>query len=293
MLGEIASTSAAPAGEGWAEPLLLRAPARLFTGVIGPASPGIPPPGFLALLTAAGYWRGAWLRRAVRGAAGGHAEAALPIEPKVPTSADFDEAHARATDALDDAAAEDDTALASAEAELHDLAERFGEELGELLEVVELPPEGAADREDFATERGPLDVALATPKLAVQSDLARWIDDLASPPDDRWQAVAEVVAERQDEGLARGRQVFDLGISLQGLPEEAYALLLDLWVLGVEVLQVAACAAAAAAAAGDADAARRSALARAGLVPWLAGQEIGLRDPSLDGAGADAWPSLG
>lgn len=262
-------------------------PTRLFDTVLGSDSPGVPPPGYLYALYASGVIGGWWLRRELRAAQPEGMLASVAVEP---TRETYDAHVAKAREALDSAAGSDDEAIAHAEAALPAHVDAFGYNLGYLLEIVELPPADAPTRDGFVRAGSLLWAEYDEPRLAALPPLRVVADHLETPPDARWEETAEGLLERQGEEEARGRQVWSSGLSAEGLSDEAYTQLLDVSGSFLEVIQATALTAAQAVAARDAQAARRAAVAAAGLSPWLGGYGLGLLDPAHDDATRAPWP---
>ena len=274
-------------GPSWEDFLLAWSPAGVFESVLERDALAIPPPGFLHLLFESGYWGGAWLRRALIAADPDGMLAKVAVRPD---AAALEAAGAKARAALGAAAAEDSEVIAHAEAHLAEHVAGFGYNLGYLLEIVDYPPAGVDGRDDFVREEGALwadfdgDVLLCLPPLRAVAD------QLDTPTLEVWEDLAEQVHSVRDEELARGRQVWSTGLSVEGLDAETYERLLSLSAGFLQVIQATALTTCEAIANSDPEAARRAALATAGLAPWTAAYAAGLVDPVRDGDGQAEWP---
>ena len=275
---------------GWKQFLFGWAPVQVFDAVLEPHSLAIPPPGFLHLLFESGYWGGAWLRSVLRAA---QPDGMLSKVGIAPDAASLEAAGAKARTALDAAAGDDAAALAHAEAHLGEHVAGFGYNLGYLLEIVELPPSSAPDREGYVREAGLLAAEYETEHLKSTAALRRVAERLDEPNLEAWSTLADELAPARDAEVARGRQIWSTGLSAQGLSHEDYDQLLDVSASFLEVMQATALTTAHAVVERDAEAARRAALATAGIAPWLAAYGAGLMDPVRDDAPEPDWPGFG
>ena len=274
----------------WEHFLLGWAPARVFDGVLDRDSLAIPPPGFLHLLFESGYWGGAWLRRVLRAAQPDGMLANVAVKPDV---AALEAAGAKARAALDAAAADDETVLEHAEGHLAEHVAGFGYNLGYLLEIVDFPPDGAPERATFVSEVSLLWADCEGDVLLSLAALRPVADQLEAPAIDVWEELADQVRPVRDEELARGREVWSTGLSAEGLGAEDYDRLLELSGGFLQVMQATALTTCDAIANRDAEAARRAALASAGIAPWTAAYAAGLVDPVRDGDATAEWPHFG
>ncbi len=274
----------------WKGFLLGWAPIQIFDAVLAPESLSVPPPGFLHLLFESGYWGGAWLRAVLRAAQPDGMLSKIGVRPDAVA---LESAGAKARAALDAAAGTDEKALAHAEAHLAEHVAGFGYNLGYLLEIVEFPPDGAPDREGYVSEVGLLRAAYETERLTSTSALERVAEQLDEPALENWSRLAGEISAARDAEFARGRQVWSTGLSAQGLSEQDYDQLLELSSSFLEVMQVTVLTTCQALVESDAEAARRAALATAGIAPWLAAYRAGLMDPVRDEAPDDGgWPAF-
>ncbi len=276
--------------DDWKRFLFGWVPVQVFDGILTPGSIAIPPPGFLHLLFESGYWGGAWLRSVLRAA---QPDGMLSKVGFPPDRAALEAAGAKARAALEVAAGDDETVLAHALAHLAEHVAGFGYNLGYLLEIVEFPPEGAPDRGGFVREAGLLQADYATPRLNTTAALRPVAEHLDAANLEAWSALADEIGPARDAEFARGRQVWSTGLSAQGLDAEDYDQLLDVSASFLEVMQATAVTTCQAVVEGDAEAARRAAVATAGIAPWLAAYGAGLMDAARDADTASAWPGFG
>ena len=271
----------------WKQFLFGWAPVQVFDAVLEPSSMVIPPPGFLHLLFEGGYWGGAWLRSVLRAA---QPDGMLSKVGIAPDAAGLEAAGAKARAALDAAAGDAAAALAHSEAHLAEHVAGFGYNLGYLLEIVEFPPDGAPDRQGYVREAGLLRAEYETDHLTSTAALRQIAEQLDDPSLDAWSSLADDLAASRDGELLRGRQVWSTGLSAQGLEDDDYDQLLDVSASFLEVMQATALTTCQAVVERDAEAARRAALATAGIAPWLAAYGAGLMDPVRDEDAGAEWP---
>lgn len=283
LLDELAETYA---GEDVARFLFGFVPIEAFDRILGEADGAIPAESFVWLMHLSGYFGGVWLRAEIRRA---QPESPLAGAGQAPTRAGFDAIALRAQAALDAARG---APLDAVEKSLPELFSSFGYNQGYLLEIVESPPEGLAPPTGFVVPRAPLWCDYATPRLRSLPRLREVARRLADPPDPRWRALASELGERVAPEVERGRAVWSSGLSVQGFSAEAYAQLLDVSGSFLEVLQAVTLTAVRAVAERDATLARRAALARACLAPWLGSYLLGLMDPRNDDARRPPLPSF-
>ncbi|MDH3706335.1 MAG: hypothetical protein OES57_09725 [Acidimicrobiia bacterium] len=273
-------------------------PVRVFDGMLRAGDDYSDPSSDLWLLHLSGYFGGRWLR--------GEIEAAQPDAPLVgfsdpPTAEAFAATQARAEEALavwegtDDAAA-----VAYAYDSLFDTppenpdddpirghADNFGYNQGYLLQILEKPPEGieASPEYQIACTAGLFDCTYVTERLAALAALAAVQTDINADLDP---ALRDELLPVQEAAIPRGRSVWDGGLSVQGFSQASYDQLLDVSSSYLETVQATALTAVDAHANADAQAARRSALASAGMTVWLAGYFGGL----TNGEGTIEIPSF-
>ena len=151
------------------------------------------------------------------------------------------------------------------------LVENFGYNQGYLLQILEHPPEGftTLNTSSITCERT-LSCTYPSPKLAALPDL--------SARASKGPAAARIVtfAATEDAAVARGREVWSGGLSVQGFPRESYDQLLDVSSSYLETVHATALACVLAFEEHDAELAERAALANACMNIWLAGYQTGL-----------------
>lgn len=264
------------------------APVRAFDAALSAGSDAPPGGALVGLTHASGWFGGVWLRAEI-----------LRAQPASFLAAGGRRVETEAVEAIA-ARARDDLALAGGDPEasrtalaarLPELTSTYAYNQGYLQQILEAPPAGCSPGDEWIRPGGPLDCRYGRPRLGALSRLARVAERLAAPPDAAWRAVAEAVREPLETEVARGRQVWSSGLSVEGFDAAAYARLVDVSASFLEVVQATALTACAAVADRDAPAARRAARACAGLGPWLGSYALALLDPSADATGP-ALPTL-
>ncbi|MGI9603794.1 MAG: hypothetical protein ACR2QE_18060, partial [Acidimicrobiales bacterium] len=246
----------------------------------------------LWLLHLSGYFGGRWLR--------GEIEAAQPNAPLVgfsdpPTAEAFEATEQRAQEFLDVWAGPDDAAAVDAaytslfdtpaedpeDDPIRGHADNFGYNQGYLLQILEKPPEGieASPEYEIACTDGLFDCEYVTPRLAALQALA---DVQIAINADLDPELRDELLPVQEAAIPRGRSVWDGGLSVQGFSQASYDQLLDVSSSYLETVQATALTAVEAHANDDGDAARRSALASAGMTVWLAAYFGGLTNGEGD-----------
>lgn len=248
--------------------------------------------GLLWVLHLSGYFGGRWLR--------GEIATAQPDAPLVgfsnpPTEESFLATMERAQTALDAAVAEDDEAVAYADASLWDetdevtgepirgLADNFGYNQGYMLEILETPPAGlAASPEYQITCAGPLACDYASPRLPALAGVADVQAALVAGTEPAYVDLGARILPVQDAAVPRGRAVWSSGLSVQGFPQQEYDQLLDVSSTYLETVQATALTMVRAIVDGDAGSARLGAAANAGMIVWLGGYYAGLTNGEDD-----------
>ncbi len=256
-------------------------PIRLFDNLLDPGAPEARPgDGSPWLMFLSGYFGGVWLRaELVRAQPDGlFASHKAPPNPEA-----LEPIAARVSEGIDAARGEGAEALVYTERCFPDLVKNFGYNLGYMLEILERPPQGLSASKDMVRAGGLLWAEYENPRLSALEGLRDSAKRLSSASDAGWRELAEPLPASQEAELARGRQVWSSGISVQGFGPEAYAQLLDVSASFLEVVQAVALTAATALAENDIPAARRTAQANALLAPWLGTYSLGLMDGSREG----------
>ncbi|MDH4168292.1 MAG: hypothetical protein OEW42_01755 [Acidimicrobiia bacterium] len=244
------------------------------------------PSTYLWLLHLSGYFGGRWLRGEIAEA---QPDALVVGFSDPPTAEAFAPVQARAEAALDVwTGTDDEAAVAYAYDSLFDTpaedpeadpirghADNFGYNQGYLLQILEKPPEGveASPEYEITCTDGLFDCAYITERLTALRDLA---DVQAAINAELDPDLRDELLPVQQAAIPRGRSVWDGGLSVQGFSQASYDQLLDVSSSYLETVQATALTAVDAHANGDADAARRSALASAGMTVWLAAYFGGL-----------------
>lgn len=273
-------------------------PVEVFDRLLSAGATESDPTTDLWLLHLSGYFGGRWLRGEIAEA---QPDAALIGFSDPPTAEAFAPVQQRAGAALAvSESADAATALAYAFASLFDTppqnpseeplpghADNFGYNQGYLLQILEKPPEGIAASADYeiSCSDGLFDCTYATERLAALDALAEVQQAINGDLDP---ALRDQLLPVQDAAIPRGRGVWDGGLSVQGFSQESYDELLDVSSSYLETVQATALTAVDAHANGDAEAARRSARASAGMIVWLAAYIGGL----TNGEGEIELPSF-
>jgi hypothetical protein len=265
------------------------APARLFERVLGEATAQLPGPSLIWIMHLSGYFGGQWLRAELRRAQpdGMLAKTGIP-----PTRDSFQATADRAGAALEASTASDAAALAYAEESLPELVAGFGYNQGYLQQIVEAPPAGLRAADGFVVPSGLLWCEYGRPRLAALAGLREVSRRLASDGGAAWRRLGDPLPETLDAEVARGRQVWSTGLSVDGFSQRSYEQLLDVSGSFLEIIQAASLITAQALAEGDGDRARRAALAHACILPWLGSYASGLMDPGADALKEAPLPSL-
>jgi len=274
-------------------------PVDVFDRLLTPGPPDLDPSTDLWLLHLSGYFGGRWLRGEIADAQPDAplvgfsdpptAEAFAPVEERAQVALDVwsgsDDAAAVvfAYDSLFDTPAEDPE-----EDPVRGHADNFGYNQGYLLQILEKPPEGIAASPEYeiTCTEGLFDCAYVTERLSALPQLA---EVQAAINGDLDPGLRDELLPVQEAAIPRGRSVWDGGLSVQGFSQASYDQLLDVSSSYLETVQATALTAVEAQANDDAGAARRSALASAGMIVWLAAYFGGL----TNGEGDIEIPSFG
>jgi hypothetical protein len=271
--------------------LLGDVPVRLFDTIFASDDPSRLPLGsYLWLFHVSGYYGGLWLRGEL--VASGHNRMIENVS--VPPSAEqFAVEVGDAQRVLDRAAAPDVLAYSeeslfdqpnpeNPDARLRGLVDLFGYNEGYMLQIAEKPPAGLATPEGIVTcpadpAAGPLHCSYRTSRLDA---LARFepVAERLRAGDGRYGPLAAAIAPLQSEGIARGRQVWDGQLDVQGFEQDAYEQLLDISSAFLETVQATVLATVQAVAESDGRTARQAATANAVMTVWLRSYIVGLTD---------------
>ncbi|MFM8304990.1 MAG: hypothetical protein ACKOA9_11965 [Actinomycetota bacterium] len=273
-------------------------PVQCFDRIFRTKNPAqtLPMGAYLWLFHLSGYFGGVWLR------------AELVRTGKNPTIAGFSSVQsqqaftaqaARAATVLGDATASDATVLAYNRASLLDrpdpadptktltgLADTYGYNQGYLLQIAEKPPAGLTTPPKFVqcpadpAER-PLYCAYGSPQVdavarfdPVSRRLARGRGEYGT--------LRDQIVPVQTRAIARGRQVWDTFLNVQGFAQPVYEQLLDISGAFLETVQATALSTVLAVAESNADVGRQAATANACMGTWLASYTTGLTDGRPD-----------
>jgi hypothetical protein len=275
-------------------------PVTLFDGVYATGDPAheLPVGSYLWLFHLSGYFGGVWLRAELERTGKNDAIAGF--------SAPQDEAGFRAEVAKADAALEaasgpDEGVLEYAEASLfdqppptgatqpeHGLVDTFGYNQGYLLQILDEPPVGVAAPAGFVScppdpATRPLFCEYATSRLRALQRFDAVSEALAAGRSGYAELSAQI-PPLQRSGIARGRQVWDGVLNVQGFSKEAYGQLLDISSAFLETVQATALAAACAVGEEHVVTGRQAATANALLGVWLTSYLAGMTDGRPDRA---------
>lgn len=275
-------------------------PVRIFDEIFTTKNPAtsLDIGAYLWLFHLSGYFGGVWLR------------AELVRTGKNPTIAGFSTAQsqqafstqaARAQRIVDAASGPESGVLAYNQASLFDqpdpadparpqrgLADTFGYNQGYLLQIAEKPPEGLTTPPGFVTcpaeaATRPLYCAYGTYQLTATRRFDPVSARLAAGRGGYSELSAQIPPIQQ-AAVARGRQVWDTFLDVQGFSQEAYRQLLDISSAFLETVQATALASVQAVATEDVPLGRRAATANACMSQWLASYTVGLVDGRPDRA---------
>ncbi len=258
------------------------APMALFEALLtGHDRP--PSPGALWILHLSGYFGGRWLRAELLRAQpnGIIKDLAVPAD-----QAAFDEVVAAALPGLR-AAEDDEAAVAHCRARLSEWAGAFGYNLGYLEQILEEPPAGVRPMPNFARAGGLLWCEIRTRPLPLLDGLWSVARRAGAPDEEPWQELCAPLAAIQEHGVRNGRLVWSTGLSVEGLPAEAYRELLELSAAFLAAIEATALTGLSGAGDARPDRARAAALADAALEVWQGSYALGLRDGRSDGQPPD------
>lgn len=293
MLDRMATEYAAQTADS---PLMTRflfgdVPVRLFDMIFASDDPSTLPLGsYLWLFHLSGYYGGLWLRGEL--IASGHNRMIENVNLP-PSQQQFGEMVGDARRVLDRAAAPD--VLVESEKSLYDqpnpespdaptrgLVDLFGYNQGYLLQIAEKPPAGLVTPDGIVTcpadpADGPLHCSYRTSRLDALARFEPAAERLRRG-DGRYGELAKSIAPLQADGIARGRQVWDGQLDVQGFEQEAYEQLLDISSAFLETVQAIVLATVQAVAEDDERTARQAATANAAMTVWLRSYIVGLTD---------------
>jgi hypothetical protein len=275
-------------------------PIALFDKIFTTKNPArtLPVGAYLWLFHLSGYFGGVWLR------------GELVKTGKNPTIAGFSSALSqqqftdqatKAEAVLDAASGADAAVLAHNQASLFDqpdpanptrpqrgLADTYGYNEGYLLQIAEAPPAGLTTPAGFVTcpvDPGtrPLYCAYATNQVAAVKTFDPISTKLAAGQGGYASLKSQVVPIQQG-AIARGRQVWNSFLNVQGFSQESYEQLLDISSAFLETVQATALSTVQAVAESNVPIGRQAATANACMGMWLASYTVGLIDGRPDRA---------
>lgn len=253
---------------------------------------------YLWLFHLSGYFGGVWLR------------GELVKTGKNPTIAGFSSAQsqqafttqaAKAQRIVDAASGPESGVLAYNQASLFDqpnpdnpatvqrgLADTFGYNEGYLLQIAEKPPAGLTTPAGFVTcpadsASRPLYCGYGTYQLKATRKYDPVSTKLAAGQGG-YASLKAQIPPIQQSAIARGRQVWDTFLNVQGFSQEAYQQLLDISSAFLETVQTTALSSVQAVADENVQIGRQAATANACMSQWLASYTVGLIDGRPDRA---------
>jgi hypothetical protein len=275
-------------------------PVRIFDQIFTTKNPAtaLDVGSYLWLFHLSGYFGGVWLR------------GELVKTGKNPTIAGFSSAQSqqafstqaeKAQRIVDAASGSESGVLAYNQASLFDqpdpanpasvqrgLADTFGYNEGYLLQIAEAPPVGLTTPAGFVTcpadaASRPLYCAYGTYQLKATRTFDPVSTKLAAGRGG-YAALKAQIPPIQQSAIARGRQVWNSFLNVQGFSQTAYEQLLDISSAFLETVQATALASVEAVADQDAPLGRQAATANACMSQWLASYTVGLIDGRPDRA---------
>lgn len=272
-------------------------PVTLFDRVFTTAEPAdeLPIGSYLWLFHLSGYFGGVWLRGEL--ARTGH-NAGLTSFSSPQDEEGFGAQVASADDVLDVARGSKRALLRYNEESLFDtpnpddpeqpergLIDTYGYNEGYLLQIVDAPPEGLSTPADFIDcpampSLAPLKCDYSVNRLAALNTFEPVAKKLSASffEKNKYSALAEQIPPLQEEGIARGRMVWDGLLNVQGFSQEAYEQLLDISSAFLETVQATALASVQAAVEAKVVVGRKAATANALLKLWLDSYIVGITD---------------
>jgi hypothetical protein len=275
-------------------------PVTLFDFVYATRDPAheLPVGSYLWLFHLSGYFGGVWLRAELVRTGKNDVVAGFSAPQD---EAGFRSEVAKADIALEAASGSDEGAIEYAKTSLFDqppppgaaqpergLVDTFGYNQGYLLQIMDEPPEGLAAPADFLScpadpATRPLFCEYAVTRLRALQRFDPVSEALAAGRSG-YAELSEQIPPLQCAGIARGRQVWDGALNVQGFSQEAYAQLLDISSAFLETVQATALAAVCAVGDGNGVTGRQAATANALLGVWLNSYLTGMTDGRPDRA---------
>lgn len=275
-------------------------PVRIFDEIFATKNPAttLDIGSYLWLFHLSGYFGGVWLR------------GELVKTGKNPTIAGFSIAQSqqafstqaeKAKRILDAASGPESGVLAYNQASLFDqpdpanpattqrgLADTYGYNEGYLLQIADAPPAGLTTPAGFVTcpadaASRPLYCAYGTYQLEATRKFDPVSTKLAAGRGG-YAPLKSQIPPIQQGAIARGRQVWNSFLNVQGFSQQSYQQLLDISSAFLETVQATALASAEAVAEQDAPLGRQAATANACMSQWLASYTVGLIDGRPDRA---------
>jgi len=166
------------------------------------------------------------------------------------------------------------------------LVDTFGYNQGYLLQIVDEPPDGLSPPAGFLScpadpATRPLHCEYRTNRLRALRSFDTVSKELAAGGAG-YADIAPLIPPLQAAGIARGRQVWNGMLDVQGFSQHAYEQLLDISSAFLETVQATALATAQAVGEQEVRVGRRAAVADALLGVWLASYMTGLTDGRTD-----------
>jgi hypothetical protein len=275
-------------------------PVTLFDRVYATGDPAreLPVGSYLWLFHLSGYFGGVWLRAELVRTGKNDAIAAFSAPQD---EAGFRAEVAKADAALRAASGPGEGVLEYARASLfdrppppgaaqpdHGLVDTFGYNQGYLLQILDEPPEGLTAPADLVAcpadpATRPLSCRYATTRLRA---LQRFdpVSEALAAGGSGYEELSTQIPPLQCAGIARGRQVWDGALNVQGFSQEAYGQLVDISSAFLETVQATALAAVCAVGDEQVVTGRQAATANALLGVWLTSYLTGMTDGRPDRA---------